>query len=98
MKFKSIFLLTVFLFLKIGVAHSLSHTFSHDDLNDCEECFLIVKSNKTQTFDGVVNSYNNELLKEIVLQKPIALSYKNPVFRNQNNAFFFNKPPPFHYL
>lgn len=95
MKFKSILLLFIFLFLKIGVAHSLSHSFSHDNLDDCEQCILIVDSNKTQTFDGANSSYTNNFITKEGLTKPIFLLYKNPIVVKENNRFyFFNKPPP----
>jgi hypothetical protein len=95
MKFKSIFLLFVFLFLKIGVAHSLSHSFSDDHVDECEQCVLIVDSNKTQTFDGSSSFDNSNIVKEEALKKPSFLLYKNPLVVKENHRFyFFNKPPP----
>jgi hypothetical protein len=95
MKFKSIFLLFVFFFLKVGVAHSLSHTFSDNHADECEQCFLIVDSNKTQTFDGTISAYSNNFIKKDRLPKPSLLLYKNPIIVKENNRFyFFNKPPP----
>ncbi|PQJ79992.1 hypothetical protein BTO18_12780 [Polaribacter porphyrae] len=93
-KIKSVFLLFIFLFFKIGVAHSLSHSFSHDNLDNCEQCILIVDANKTQTFDYAKSSYNNEPAKEFYTSKTITLSYKNPFVRKNHLFFFFNKPPP----
>ena len=71
MKAKSFLLLLVFLFLKVGLAHSLSHSFSHDDLDECEQCILIVDSNKTQTFDGANSSNNDDFIRKEVITKPI---------------------------
>ena len=87
-------LLLVFALLKIGVAHSLSHTFSHDDTDDCEQCILIVESNKTKTFYGHSNSYTIEVNHVELLTKPLALHYNNPQFRAHHYILFFNKPPP----
>ena len=95
MKAKSFLLLLVFLFLKVGLAHSLSHSFSHDDLDECEQCILIVDSNKTQTFDGANSSNNDDFIRKEVITKPILFLYKNPVIVKENHRFyFFNKPPP----
>lgn len=95
MKFKSIFLLFVFLFLKIGVAHSLSHSFSDDHIDDCEQCILIVDANKTQTFDEANFDDINDIIKIETVSKPIVLLYQNPlVIKETNRFYFFNKPPP----
>ncbi|GAA3603394.1 hypothetical protein GCM10022396_20940 [Flavivirga amylovorans] len=91
---KSILLLLVFTLLKIGVAHSLSHAFSHDDLDDCEQCILIVDSNKIKAFGGHSYSYSSDVINIVVLPKPYNLHYKNPQFREHHYVFFFNKPPP----
>lgn len=93
-KLKSILLLLVFAMLKIGVAHSLSHAFSNDDVKHCEQCLLIVDSNKTKPFDGFSYSYSSDILDVEVLPKPFVLPYKNPLFREHHNFFFHNKPPP----
>ncbi len=82
------------MFLKIGVAHSLSHAFSHDDINDCEQCILIVDSNKTKAFNGHSHFYPSDVIKINVLPKPLTLLYKTPQFREHHYVFFFNKPPP----
>lgn len=94
MKLKSIFLLCIFLLLKVGVAHSFSHSFLDNNLDDCEQCVLIVDSNKTQPFDYVKSSYNNELAKDYYVSNAITLYYKNPFVRKSHLFFFFNKPPP----
>ena len=94
-RIKSISLLLVFILLKIGVAHSLSHAFSHDDFDDCEQCVLIVDSNNTKTFNGHLYPYSSDVIKIDVLPKPFTLLYKNPLFREHDYVFFFNKPPPF---
>lgn len=93
-KQKSILLLLIFVFLKIGVAHSLSHAFSHDDLNDCEHCILITNSNKTNTFIGDTFPQTIYVIQAAVTDKPVTLLYKNPLFREHFYVFFFNKPPP----
>lgn len=93
-RIKSILLLLIFTFLKIGVAHSLSHAFSHDDINDCEHCILIADSNKTKTFNGHSYTYSSDVIKKEALPKPFILLYKNPLFREHHYFFFFNKPPP----
>jgi hypothetical protein len=95
MKFKSIFLLFIFLFLKLEILHSISHVFSDNHTDDCEQCVLIAEANETQTFKIFVNTYTNNNFKVKKFANPYVLLYKNPtiVKENQRN-YFFNKPPP----
>jgi len=94
LKTKSVLLLLIFVFLKVGIAHSLTHTFSHDDINDCEQCVLIVNSNKTKAFNGHLSASLADVEITQTIQKPLSLLYKNPLFKAQYYVLCFNKPPP----
>ena len=72
----------------------MSHAFSHDDLHDCEECFLIVESNKTDTFHSGFHSYDNSAKITDEVLKPYKVIYKNPIIKEHYFYFLFNKPPP----
>lgn len=87
-------MLIIFVLIKIGVAHSISHAFSDDDIADCEHCILIIDSNKTHSFDHNTNAYEKTTFFVESTHKPIILLYKNPVIRVYHSNQFFNKPPP----
>ncbi|MGH1387617.1 hypothetical protein [Kordia sp.] len=75
--------------------HSISHAFSHDEIADCEDCFLIIDANEKNLFD--YHTAASEETSSIVesIHKPITLLYKNPIIRVYHFSKFFNKPPPF---
>lgn len=91
---KSFILLFVFVFLKLGIAHAITHEFDHHDMADCEQCVLIVDSNKNQSLDRVSTSYSGELVKNRFETKPITFLYNSPVVHSTYKVTFFNKPPP----
>ncbi|MFK7748407.1 MAG: hypothetical protein AB8B65_08460 [Kordia sp.] len=74
--------------------HSISHAFSHDEVADCEDCFLILDTNEKNLFD--YHTVNNVETTSFVtpIHKPITLLYKSPIIRVYHFSKFFNKPPP----
>ncbi|WP_298521005.1 hypothetical protein [uncultured Kordia sp.] len=91
---RSLLLLAIFVLLKMGVAHSMSHAFSHDDVAECEDCFLILDSNEKNLFDSHTDTFEETTLLVETLHKPIILLYKNPVVTEFYTTQFFNRPPP----
>ncbi len=91
---KSIVLLSIFVLLKLGFSHAISHTFSHDDIADCEDCFLILDSNKNKTFDYHAYVYDSSNSLVVNFHKPVILLYTSPVISIYTSDQFFNKPPP----
>ncbi|MEM6684266.1 MAG: hypothetical protein AAF617_00610 [Bacteroidota bacterium] len=92
---QSVVLLLIFTLLKLGIAHELSHAFSdHDEVADCEDCFLMFDTTKKHSFDLQFETY--ETLQDVTLAayKPILLLYKNPLVYFQFTTEFHNKPPP----
>ncbi len=87
-------MLIIFVFVKMGVAHSISHTFSHDDIADCDHCILIIDSNQKHSFDHNTDTYETNICFVESNHKPIILLYKNPIIRVYHSNQFFNKPPP----
>lgn len=88
-------MLSVFLFLKLGLVHAFSHAIADHDTHECEECVFIVKANENQSLDDVTPSYSvKEDLEELELA-PNYLSYQNPSIKELLHQNFFNKPPPF---
>jgi hypothetical protein len=93
MRFKSILLLLIFLFLKLGIGHSLSHEFSHQETEDCQECVLITESNIKYGFDNSSSDFDNVSQKRI-LPKSTTFLYHNPIVKETFQIYLFNKPPP----
>ena len=87
-------MLFIFVFLKLGIAHAISHELDHLDVVDCEQCVLIVDSNKNQSLDRISPSYSGELEKKEIETKPIILLYEGPAIQPTFQAYWFNKPPP----
>ncbi|WP_420571381.1 hypothetical protein [Kordia sp.] len=87
-------MLIIFILIKLGVAHSVSHAFSHDDITDCDHCILIIDSNKTHSFDCNTEVYENTICYVESTYKPVIILYKNPITRAYQASQFFNKPPP----
>jgi hypothetical protein len=91
---QSVALLIIFVFLKMGIAHAASHTFSHEEVADCEDCFLIIDTNTKNLFDFHSNTYEATTQHTSTLHKPIVLLYKSPIIHEYHIHEFFNKPPP----
>jgi hypothetical protein len=79
----------------MGIMHSVSHAFSHDEITDCEDCFLIIDSNEKNQFDYHTATSEEPTIFVEPIHKPIILLYKNPIIRVYHFSQFFNKPPPF---
>lgn len=92
---KSVFLLLLFLFVKLGIAHAISHEFSHNDSEECQECVLMVKTNNSFSFDNPKSLDFSLKSEEIRYSKKAFIKYKNPNVNRSFYAFSFNKPPPF---
>jgi hypothetical protein len=97
-RIKSISLLLIFILLKLGVAHSLSHAVSHDDIDSCEHCILLIESNKNNAFDNSSSGHDYEIIVYETIDKPFKSLYKNPLFNDYRYSFFYNKPPPIQVL
>ena len=92
---KSFVLLSIFILLKIGVAHAVTHAISNDDLSDCDHCILVINSNENKVFTSNSYSYSGLVHSIDFESKPVNVLYKNPLVKNQYSGFYFNKPPPF---
>lgn len=95
-RFKSALLLLAFLFFKLGIAHELSHVISDDDSHNCEQCVMLVDSNKTNPFNGSLYTYTEDVKVTEVSLTVLQLQYKNPLFNDYRYFFYYNKPPPTH--
>lgn len=78
----------------MGIAHEISHAFSHDEIADCEDCFLMLDANEKNLFNYQSQVYEENALIVSCAHKPILLLYKNPMIDEFYSNEFFNKPPP----
>lgn len=92
---KSTFLLLLFLFLKLGIGHAISHEFSHDEPEDCQECVLIVETNNTFSFDNPNTLDFTPKLEHVGYANKVFLIHENLGINKIIYTFRFNKPPPF---
>lgn len=92
---KSAFLLLLFLFVKLGIGHAISHEFSHDDSEECQECVLIVETNNTFSFDNPNIVDFTLKLERIGYANKVFLIHENLAINKTIYTFRFNKPPPF---
>lgn len=78
----------------MGIAHSLSHEFSHDDVAECEDCFFILDANEKHHFNYVTEGYEEVTSSVLAAHKPVILLYANPVIAVYHHTQLFNRPPP----
>lgn len=93
-RLKSSLLVLVFLLFKLGIAHELSHVISDDDSHNCEQCIMLVDSNKINPFDGSSYTYTQNVIIAEASSTAFQLLYKNPLFNDYRYSFYYNKPPP----
>lgn len=94
LKIRSLLLLAIFLFLKMGIAHSMTHAFSHDDVAECNDCFLILNSNEKNHFDYCTESFEATIIVTQPVHKPVAILYKKPFVTLYFYTTLYNRPPP----
>ena len=91
----SLFFLASFLLLRVGNLHAATHAFSDDDVQHCELCDLMARSNEATalhmatTFAGV--PHHNEPEYD---GRNAFLNYTSPKVQQPYFLYFFNKPPP----
>jgi len=91
---RSLLLLAIFILLKMGVSHSMSHAFSHEDVADCDDCFLILESNEKHHFDVSTDTFEETSSFVVPFHKPVILLYQNPIATVYHSSQFLNRPPP----
>lgn len=90
----SLFLLAIFLFLKVADAHAFTHSYDEDEQAHCEFCQVISETKDQTYFLGNTTSFLNNESNIFTVEITIDFGYNVPLFSIASPAFFHNKPPP----
>ena len=91
----SLFFLASFLLLRVGSLHAATHAFSDDDVQHCEFCDLMARSNEATALHMATTPADAPDHNEPKYDGRNAfLNYTSPKVQQPHFLYYFNKPPP----
>jgi archaellum component FlaF (FlaF/FlaG flagellin family) len=89
-RFFGLFLFTALLFIKVSALHSYSHN-DVDDIQDCETCVLALENQQENFHLNISNEFPTSSQQEF---DTYVNTYNSVALETITSGFLFGRPPP----